>query len=662
MSAEDIQRERFERNLAALKARYPLAYLRMATITEPVSKLTGSIEGGDLNLDLGHTNFYSTDAVSFAETQVAAFRATPIRFYMDPPPRHDPPPQHQHHVSLALYKHFSAHQVPALPVEATPDGGFMLIYGIGLGFHLPVLFEEMEVRSFIVVEEHLEFLYHALHLHDWAAMLERMSERGQQLLLVFGPEPSTVAAQVHWYMRGPAFGLIDGSYVFRHYASMLLDKAHEEFREKLPLLPVSIGFYEDEQVMLLNGTENLIRTDFLLLDDRPRMIKDIPAVIVGAGPSFDQTIEVLRRIKDQVVIFSCGTSLMPLMRAGIRPDFHCELENVYSSFYQLNAVVEAYGRLDGITLIGASTVTPEMLSLFDEHVLYFRDSVSSTGLWCPDRSGIYGTAPTCTNLALRTAELMAFREIYLFGVDLGTRDASQHHAAGSIYHSNEEWAAAHAHDPIKVMKIEMPGNFGGKAYTNVILHWARMMMGQSIEAFSFAKIYNCSDGVSIPGTLPKLAHTIRLAVPPGRKQTIVKRMKAELERKRAGEMAPLEEIEAVRVAFAGYYNQLLHLIDKTRQAGTGFTDFYEAVTPFLAERGESRFQTVLRSVNVGTFMMCFQIGYYFYRRVSDAERPAAMEVFLTALADRLQEMRESVDGIFVTLVDLKRGHPEQPAG
>ncbi len=647
----DEQTERFQRNLQALKRNHSEIYLRMAAITDPVTRMTGSVETGDLNLDLGHTSFYASDAVSFAETQLEEFRAKPNRFYMDPPPRHDPPPQQQHTVSLKLYNHFSQRKVPALPVHATPEGGYLLIYGIGLGFHLPALFEEVKVRQFIVAEEHFEFLYHALHLHDWAGMLERMEERGQKLRFVFSPEPSTVAAHIHWYMRGQAFGLVDGSYIFRHYSSMMLEKAYEEFKEKLPLLPISIGYIEDELVMLRHCTENLIRNDFLLLEDKPRLIKDMPAAIVGNGPSFDKTVEHLKRIRDQIVIFSCGTSLMPLLRAGIRPDFHCELENGYASYYQLDLVAKEFGGLSGITLIGSTTVHPEMPKLFDRNILYFRDLVSSTGLWCPDQEGIFGTAPTCTNLALRVAELMQFRELYLFGVDLGTRDPSQHHASNSIYDSHANWAYEQKTDPVKIMKIEMPANFGGKAYTNAILHWARMMMGQCIETFSFAKIYNCSDGVSIPGTLPKLAQTIRLGSPPGLKPIVLQRMRAELDAKRAGEMAPLAGIKSARAAFREYYDGLLALIDEHIAAGSGFIEFYDAVAPFLAGSGPSWFQTVLRSVNIGTMMMGFQIGYYFYRRVEESERQETMRVFLDAMAAMLTTCRGFIDDLFAELIE-----------
>jgi hypothetical protein len=651
--------ERFHRNLEALKRGHVELYFRMLVITDTVTHVTGSAETDDLNLDLGHTLFYSSDAVSFAETQLARFRADPSRFFMDPPARHDPPYHRQHTVSLALYNHFSARGTPALPMGAMPEGGYLLIFGVGLGFHLPELFEKTEVRRFILVEEHLEFIHHALHLHDWTEILDRMAERGQKLHFVIGADPEVVGSKIHWLLRAEGFGLLDGSYIFRHYTSMMLDKAYEDFQEKLPLLPISIGFIEDEQVMLRNCTENLIGTDFLYLDERPRMIKDLPAIIVGNGPSFDKTIETVRRIRDQVAIFSCGTSLMPLLRAGIRPDFHCELENGYSSFYQLDLAAREFGSFAGITLIASTTVIPDMMALFDRHILYFRDSVCSTGLWCPDQEGLYGTAPTCTNLALRVAELLEFRELYLFGVDLGTRDASQHHASGSIYDSHADWAAQQMTDPVKIMNIEMPANFGGKAYTNAILHWARMMMGQSIERLSFGKIYNCSDGVSIPGTLPKLAQTVRVSAPPGRKPVVLERLAAELEAKRAGDMAPLDKIIAARAAFQDYYDGLLGLIAEHRATEGGFVEFYDAVTPFLSTDKTQPFQTVMRSVNIGTVMMCFQIGYYFYRRVPETERTETMAVFLDAFGECLTACRADLDTLFAGLIE--RGEARRQA-
>jgi hypothetical protein len=646
-AAAEAEAGRFERNFAALKEHFPIVYLRLLQIQEPQSRITGSIEAGDLNLDLGHTAFYTPDAVGFAEQQLARFRAQPVRFYMNPPPLNDPPTQQQHHIATALYEYGRNRKISETPTAPVDEGGFLLVYGIGLGFHLPALFEEAKVRHFILIEEHLEFLWQSLHLQDWAGIFERLVERGQTLRFVFGPEPRTVAAQVHWYMRGQGFGLIDGSYLFQHYSSMMLDKAYQEFTESLSLLPISIGFFEDEITMLTNCGMNLKMFDFSLLDERPRVEIDMPAVVVGSGPSLDRSIETLRQIRDRVILFSAGSALRPLLKAGIRPDFHCELENGWLSFNSVRKAVQETGDdLDGITLIASTTVYPRLLSLFKERILYFRDSVSSTALWSPDQTGIHGTAPTCTNLALRAATLLCFKELYLFGVDLGTRDQSQHHTKESVYYKDKWWEGRLEADPHHQMSIEMPGNFGGRAYTSTVLHWTRMMMAQGIEAFSFAKIFNCSDGVQIPGTTPRLPGSIRLDAPAYRKPILLARAKRELTLKSKGEMIPAEQLRGARAAFAAFYDRMISLIDEAASTEMPFIEFYERMAPFFQERGEDPFQIVLRSVNIGSLMMSFQMAYYFVRRVPKEEQSAVMAVYLRALRERLVEMACWVDQVF----------------
>ncbi len=652
----------FQSSRAALMASFPDLVAVLDALGTPRSRIVGSRAGNDLNLDLGHTTLYGTGAELFAATQIEAFRRQPNRFYMEPPPRHLPPHQEQYFVTEALYAHAAELQRAGIEITSSPadrtagDGGYAVIYGIGLGLHLPELFEEARARHFVLVEEHAEFLLHALRLNNWAAMLDGLESRGQTLHFVIGQDSSIVSARVHWYLRGRGFGLLDGSYLFRHYSSTLLDYAYADFVKKLPLLPVSIGFVEDEFTMLRQGTLNLVRSDFRLLDLKPRLEKELPAIIVGSGPSLDRTIEDLRRLAPNAIIFSAGTSLLPLLRNGIRPDFHCELENSWSSVEHLQRVAAEFD-LDGITLLGSNTIHPWMPPMFRERVLYFRDSVCSTPLWCPDGSGIHGTAPTCTNLALRAALVMAFRKIYLFGVDLGTRRAATYHSKGTIYGDDQSWAVQET-NPVKLMNIPLPGNFGGGAWTNQILHWARMMMAQTIEAFSTSEIYNCSDGVAIPGTVPRLAGTVTSSAPNALREVVLNRLTREMKYVPARTMATPERMKQLRDALARYYRAMQGDIAKALEESWDFLTFYERTQPYLERTGAEPLQAVLRSINVGTLMMCFQVGYYFWRRVPEACQAGVMQVFLTSLHERLGCIAGRIDAL---IADMLTEMEDQPA-
>jgi hypothetical protein len=628
----------YDRNCAFFAREYPNIFQKLAAIGTPASTLVGSAEGGDLNIDLGHTLFYDTDAVIFAERQMAEFRRVPGQFFMNPPNRYDPPMFVHERVSEAMYDYLDGRELPKLPLGDAHDAGYLLVFGLGLGFHIAPLLERCDVRYIIIMEEFLEFLDHSFWFQDWEDIHTRAAARDTRFFFLFGDDPDQLHSRMHWFMRGEGFGLIDGSYIFRHYRSMMLDAVYAQFRKELPLLPVSIGFWEDENMMIRNCSHNLINHDSYLLDTTPRLERDVPAFIVGSGPSIDGSIEIIRANRDKAVVFSCGTGLSTLLSHGITPDFHCELENVVSSYAHLQLLRDRYGPLDKITLIASNTVWPGMLALFGPSILFFRDSVVSTSLWSPDKTGIYGASPTVTNVGIRSSLLLGFRQLYLFGVDLGTRDTAKRHSARSVYETDTDWADTHE-DRQRQWTIEMPANFGGRAYTNDILQWARMLMIHSLDPFPTAKIFNCSDGVKITGTIPKLPRTVKLDTAPGRPRRVVDQIKASLPFFKAPELIAAIPTAEVIAEFDSWGDQVEAIIGRARAENKSFTAFYAEIVPLLRPAGARKFQLTIRAYFVGTLMMMFQIGYFFWHRTEEDRQAEMMRAYLDALLEKFWYIR-----------------------
>ncbi|MFX7804448.1 hypothetical protein ABTK17_19335, partial [Acinetobacter baumannii] len=91
---------------------------------------------------------------------------------------------------------------------------------------------------------------------------------------------------------------------------------------------------------------------------------------------------------------------------------------------------------------------------------------------------------------------LGFRQVYFLGIDLGSRRKDVHHAKDAVY--NKEWTKTYTR-LIEPMKIELPANFGGKAFTNSILLWARGMLQNLIRGYPDRQFFNCSDGIKISG-------------------------------------------------------------------------------------------------------------------------------------------------------------------
>jgi hypothetical protein len=649
MSATEMTRdpaaELFARNLAALEQHVPLLVPVLREMEATRTRILGRREDGDLNLDLGHARLYEPDAVSYVDSQLENYRRRPLRMFINLPTCPPQPELVPHFVLQPVFEHFRDRGVPAYPTSLHEPAGFMIVFGIGLGLHLGRLVETYECRHLILVEQFHELVYHSLHAVDWAEWLERLAARGGSVRILIGQDPAQMAHRVYWDLRHTQFGLIDGTYVFKHYSSYLLDRTEELFREKLPVLGVAAGFFEDEKKMLRHTFANLMDYEFSLLEPRPRPEKPVPALIVGSGPSIDGALDELRRLREHAILISCGTALGVLLRNGIKPDFHCEMENDVSQWEHLSDY-RKWTDFAGITLIASTTVDPRVPGLFSERIFYFRDTVSSTGFFGKGFRQIYGAAPTVTNLGLRVAFTLGFTEVYLFGVDLGTRSPEIHHSKDSFYLTDEKWQATYTKE-IEPMCHELPANFGGLAYTNRVLLWARLMMSGLLEQYRERKVYNCSDGVQIARTVPRLARRVHLTASVLERDRTLARLRGEVDRKAPGELVDRAAIVAVRGEFAEFYGMLQAVIATAREEAWAFPPFHDAIDELLrAERFEG-YPECLRNVNNGSFMTVLQCGYFLARRLEEADRPSFMRIYLAALADVVERMAGDVDSWLV---------------
>jgi Glycosyltransferase Maf N-terminal domain/6-hydroxymethylpterin diphosphokinase MptE-like len=632
----------FERNLAALERRAPRLVPQLRAFGTPQSRLTGIADDGNLNIDLGHTALYEPDAQSFVDRQLANYRLRPTRMYINLPRCPAQPRFISEFVLREVFDHFRGVSMPAAPIDPHEHAGFMIVFGIGLGLHLPELVENYNFRHLILVEQFVEFIYHSLHVVDWQPWLDRLEARGGTVRFLIGPDPTQMAHQLYWDLRSAQFGLIDGMYVYRHYNSYLLDKSEELFIEKLPVLGCAAGFFEDEEKMLRNTFANLLDYRFSLLEPKPRLEKPAPALIVGSGPSIDGAIEEVRRLAAQAVVFSCGTALGVLLRNGIKPDFHCEIENDPQVWEHL-ADYRRWTDFDGITLIASTTVDPRVPGLFPDRILYFRDTVCSPGFFGKNFTEFYGTAPTVTNLGLRVAFTLGFKEVYLFGVDLGTRDPHRHHSKDSFYLTDETWRQTHAKE-IEPMCHELPANFGGVAHTNRILLWSRLMMAGILEQYRDCRIYNCSDGVQIPRAVPRLPAQTKLAATPGARRQTLARLRHEVDRQEPGRLIDRPAIVRLRDEFADFYRELATSVATALNEGWGFLAFHDVVDALFREERGREFHRSIHQVSRGSFMTILQYGYFMDRRLPEEVRPEYMRVFLAAIAIVVARMEREVDG------------------
>lgn len=372
----------------------------------------------------------------------------------------------------------------------------LVVLGCGLAQHLVPLVDRSECESVIIVEPRIDFFCLSLFVFDWGEFLGGTLTRGGRVNILLTDDPTIVAFTVmstlnDWY---PA--LIDGTLFYQHYDAPIFKAMWQEFATNYaPHTSAGFGFVEDELCMIENSVHNLER-----FDGRTFMQAtggaDLPAFIVGSGPSFDQSIDTVRKFADRVLIISCGTGLQLLLGHGVTPDIHMELENAPEAHDVISRCMRDH-HFRKTVLVASTTVDPRIPSLFDDTVFFFREGPSSYPVFnLGPESTVKNAFPLVSNLALSVTREIGCPEIYLFGIDLGTRDAAVHHSRESPYSWGE---LDYPFDNV----IRIAANFGGVVLSNVFYMKSKHVKEFDIrENASASLFFNCSDGARIDGVSP----------------------------------------------------------------------------------------------------------------------------------------------------------------
>lgn len=94
--------------------------------------------------------------------------------------------------------------------------------------------------------------------------------------------------------------------------------------------------------------------------------KDIPGIVIGAGPSLDKNIRFLRQAVGKTVLISSDAALKPLMNHNIEPSFVVCLDPQEEITKFLAGVPHR-----GITLVAPSIVHPQVLDLWEGPVVFY---------------------------------------------------------------------------------------------------------------------------------------------------------------------------------------------------------------------------------------------------------------------------------------------------
>ncbi len=479
------------------------------------------IDNDDVNLREGNTQHFRQGAKADATGQVASYIRNPSRIVFSKPStlfeeiegavppvdgefefatqRYDDKNTDDHSDCFVrrMSKVITEHNVNVEGQIVRDKPYYFVIYGIGLGCQVMPLIERFEPEVVVILEPDIEWVYQSTFVFDWQAFHDHMDSRGKKIRLIFDPDPSTMLIKLNGVVQGECLLGLDGLMSYRQTASSTLNIVFNEFNStKTANLASFIGYIVDEYNMMKNSFRNLKDGKARILRTGRKNLGEVPAIIVGSGPSLEDNIDLLKRMQDRAFIISSGSSINVLLKHGIRPDFHAVIERAKAVYDRHEEAAAEFGEMmSEIHLVTTTTIWPGIDRFFKDVVYFLRPALSPLAIFCNEQSEILnGEGPQVTNTSFAFARRLGFKEIYLLGVDLGSADPARPRA-------EKAWISP----GVAQRKLSIPfrGNFGRTVFTDRSLIQQRVTIENQIRTNKGAPVYNLGNGVRIAGTHPK---------------------------------------------------------------------------------------------------------------------------------------------------------------
>ncbi len=380
------------------------------------------------------------------------------------------------------------------------DFSSIIVIGLGLGLFLEDLVKKYNAFDIAILEDNFEFFIASLYVVDYTKIWDIQRKKGKLKFFINIAKIKqgyeylfyTLSSYVRYFPSRFAFPAI-----YVHY-----EEKNTNYREtvnnQIRNLLKGLGFFDDEEQAIENAYYNYLLKRKMIFEKSKIENNKIPVLIIGSGPSLEQTIDIIKKYKNKALIVSCGSSLSKLAKEGIFPDVWINLERVPTVKNILEKAQEYGLDLSKLLVITSDITHKSVIDMLNkDNIYYFPRGGAAIHSMLNTRKFLSGFLPTVTNTGLSILFYMGFKKFYLLGVDLGTKTPGILHTSHTIYKKEDD--AKHAYIG------PFPGNFGGKVYTIDVFLWSKSNMEDFIRYITTkenAKVFNVSDGIKIEGALP----------------------------------------------------------------------------------------------------------------------------------------------------------------
>lgn len=279
-----------------------------------------------------------------------------------------------------------------------------LVLGLGLGYHCKALADKDEGINISIYENNLQVIVQAMMANnlDWLWDSDKVT-------LVYDSDLKELSRQL--------VDVEDGNAKTRfiiHYPS-LRHITNESVKVKLEQLFIRDSGIRNTKALLESNFRENIKHYTGTVDDLRSQFEGKRAVIVAAGPSLDQNVELLLHKPKDVIIVATGTVFRKLEALGIDMDFVVVSDANRRVFWQVSSLLDS-----NVPLLYLSTSYQGFAQKYkgEKYIIFQKDFESAEEVAKELNVNTYSTGGSVSTTALDVCIRLGCAEIAFIGLDL----------------------------------------------------------------------------------------------------------------------------------------------------------------------------------------------------------------------------------------------------
>lgn len=391
---------------------------------------------------------------------------------------------------------FYLHSQYATEVEAekwvnslNSNAKIIIVLGLGLGYHIKTLLKVVSPETCIcIIEPDNEIFKAFIENVDIRSVLD------ERVIFLINNNSREISAEIFGLIKKYIMEEIEikifNSYIIEYKS--LFNDIEKNVIEAIHNLQVNLGTMEYfKYLWTLNSFVNCYNvkdaSNGIILRDK---FKNMPAIIISAGPSLDKNIEYLKKLKNKALFIAGGSAIGILKKNGIDPHFMVAIDGSQEEKDIFDAV-----DFNNTALVYLHRLYYEIAPQYKDKRFFLVDSEDFISKYFTSKTNLnYAELPpsqTVAGINIDLACFMGCNPILFVGQDLAYTNMEMH-AKGAAHMVNFEEELKNTPDKF----ISMKDINGDKVYTIKPFLTTRKSMGEKVEKYKKSNIefFNATEG------------------------------------------------------------------------------------------------------------------------------------------------------------------------